>query len=71
MRTMSSNAADALGSPVRNIVVILIFVAVVCFVTVTMLGSPESQRNALYGLGILALGVPVYLASARRGGARG
>ncbi len=44
----------------------LVFVAVVGFVTVTMLGTPASQRNALYGLGILALGVPVYFMSAGR-----
>lgn len=44
----------------------LLFLAVVLFVDIHTLTTPQSQRNALYGLGILALGVPVYFLATRR-----
>lgn len=49
MRTMSSNAADALGSPVRNLVVILVFVAVVMVVaTLAYMQAGWSFADASY-----------------------
>ncbi len=44
----------------------LLFVAVALLVDVYTLSDPDSQRNALLGLGILASGVPAYWFASRR-----
>jgi APA family basic amino acid/polyamine antiporter len=44
----------------------ILFIAVVLAVDVALLCDPQGRSNALWGLGIIATGVPAYLVMNRR-----
>jgi len=48
-----------------------LFLVVVAFVDIMTLASPAMRRNALFGLAIIAAGVPVYFLLERRGASGG